>query len=185
MRKPSIELLTTAAKETSVKVVACLAGLAVAASGLTGCESTSASGGASDSLSANNIIERSKTGSPKNGWVGYCLPNKSEAEHCYIEICDGSTLVSFESGHVSTNYTEVEDIINSELIRRSFLNDKVIPDYFECEDSTYRLKTTEENDTVKIEKLKISDITDTMGEHSEKGKNYIIKKETYKSYSNK
>ena len=160
-----------------------MAALAVAASGLAGCESTSASGGSGYSLSANNIIERSKTGSPKSGWFGHCLPSKDEPESCYLEFCDGNTLVGFVSEDVKTNYTEVKDIINDELIKGSFVNDKVIPNYDECEGSTYTFKTTEENNAVKVELLRIDDMTSTIGNHSEEGKKYNIIKQTYSSPS--
>lgn len=183
MKKPSVEFLATATKEASVKAIACLAALAVAASGLAGCESTSASGGSDYSLSANNIIERSKTGSPKSGWFGHCLPSKDSPERCHIEFCDGRTLVGFVIEDVKTNYTEVKDIINEELIEGSFVNDKVIPNYYECERSTYTFKTTEENNAVKVELLRIDDMTSTMGKHSEEGEKYVIKKETDKSSS--
>ena len=183
MKKPSVELLATAVEKTSVRVIACLAGLAVAASGLAGCESTSASGSPGYSLSANNIIKRSKTGSPKSGWFGHCLPSKDSPERCHIEFCDGRTLVGFVSKDVKTNYTEVKDIINDELIEGSFVNDKVIPNYDECKGSTYTFKTTEENNAVKVELLRIDDMTSTIGNHSEEGKKYVIKKETDKSSS--
>lgn len=183
MKKPSVEFLATAVEKTSVRVIACLAGLAVAASGLAGCESTSASGSPGYSLSANNIIERSKTGSPKSGWFGHCLPSKYNPERCHIEFCDGRTLVGFVSEDVKTNYTEVKDIINDELIEGSFVNDKVIPNYDECKGSTYTFKTTEENNAVKVELLRIDDMTSTIGNHSEEGKKYVIKKETDKSSS--
>lgn len=183
MKKPSVEFLATAVEKTSVRAIACLAGLAVAASGLAGCESTSASGGPGYSLSANNIIERSKTGSPKSGWFGHCLPSKDEPERCYLELCDGNTLVGFVSENVSTKYTEVKDIINRELIKDSFTNDKVIPNYYECEGSTYTFKTTEENNAVKVELLRLDDMTSIIGEHSEEGEKYVIKKETDKSSS--
>ena len=163
-------------EKTSVRVIACLAGLAVAASGLAGCESTSASGSPGYSLSANNIIERSKTGSPKSGWFAHCLPSKDSPERCHLEFCDGNTLVGFVSEDVKTNYTEVKDIINSELIEGSFVNDKVIPNYYECEGPTYTFKTTEENNAVKIELLRIDDMTSTMGKHSEEEKNTLLKK---------
>jgi len=183
MKKPSVEFLATAVEKTSVRVIACLAGLAVAASGLAGCESTSASGSPGYSLSANNIIERSKTGSPKSGWFAHCLPSKDSPERCHLEFCDGRTLVGFVSEDVKTNYTEVKDIINSELIEGSFVNDKVIPNYYECEGPTYTFKTTEENNAVKVELLRIDDMTSTIGNHSEEGKKYVIKKETDKSSS--
>lgn len=183
MKKPSVELLATAVEKTSVRVIACLAGLAVAASGLAGCESTSASGSPGYSLSANNIIERSKTGSPKSGWFGHCLPSKDSPERCHLEFCDGRTLVGFVSEDIKTNYTEVKDIINDELIEGSFVNDKVIPNYDECKGSTYTFKTTEENNAVKVELLRIDDMTSTIGNHSEEGKKYVIKKETDKSSS--
>ena len=161
-----------------------MAGLAIAASGLAGCESTSASGGSGYSLSANNIIERSKTGSPKSGWFGHCLPSKDEPEKsCYLEFCDGNTLVGFVSEDVKTNYTEVKDIINDKLIEGSFVNNNVIPNYYECKNSTYRFKTTEENNAVKVELLRIDDMTSTIGKHSEEGEKYVIKKETNKSSS--
>ncbi len=183
MKKPSVEFLATAVEKTSVRVIACLAGLAVAASGLAGCESTSASGSPGYSLSANNIIERSKTGSPKSGWFGHCLPSKDSPERCHIEFCDGRTLVGFVSEDVKTNYTEVKDIINDELIEGSFVNDKVIPNYYECEGPTYTFKTTEENNAVKVELLRLDDMTSIIGEHSEEGEKYVIKKETDKSSS--
>ena len=161
----------------AVAIVASAAGLAA------GCESTSASGGPGYSLSANNIIERSKTGSPKSGWFGHCLPSKYNPKRCYLEFCDGRTLVGFVSEDVSTEYTEVKDIINDELIEGSFANDKVIPNYDECKGSTYTFKTTEENNAVKVELLRIDDMTSTIGKHSEEGEKYVIKKETDKSSS--
>lgn len=183
MKKPSVEFLTTATKEASVKAIACLAALAVAASGLAGCESTSASGGSDYSLSADNIIERSKTGRPKKGWFGHCLPSKDNPENCHLEICDGGTLVGFVSENVSTSYTEVADIINDELIKGSFVNNEVIPNYYECEGSTYTFRTTEENNAVKVELLRIDDMTSIIGKHSEEGEKYVIKKQTDKSSS--
>ena len=119
----------------------------------------------------------------KSGWFGHCLPSKDEPESCYLELCDGNTLVGFVSENVSTKYTEVKDIINSELIEGSFVNDKVIPSYYECEGSTYTFKTTEENNAVKVELLRLDDMTSTIGKHSEEGEKYVIKKETDKSSS--
>ena len=123
----------------AVAIVASAAGLAA------GCESTAASGG-SGSRSVNNVIEQSTTGSPEDGWVGHCNLDEDGMGRCYVSVCDGNTLVSFESGYTarySKSDTD-EELINSELISDSFTQDSEIPDSNECLKPTYGFKVTRE-----------------------------------------
>lgn len=123
----------------AVAIVASAAGLAA------GCESTAASGG-SGSRSVNNVIKQSTTGSPEEGWVGRCDLDEDEMGRCYVSVCDGSTLVSFESGYTARDSSSDTDekLINSELISDSFTQDSETPDSNECLNPTYGFKVTEE-----------------------------------------
>ena len=123
----------------AVAIVASAAGLAA------GCESTAASGG-SGSRSVNNVIEQSTTGSPEDGWVGHCNLDEDGMGRCYVSVCDGSTLVSFESGYTArySNSDTDEKLINSELIGDSFTKDSEIPNSNECLNPTYGFKVTRE-----------------------------------------
>ena len=123
-----------------------MAGLAVAASGLAGCESTSASDGSGGSRSTNNIIEQSTTGSPEDGWVEHCDLDEDGMGRCYVSVCDGNTLVSFESGYTARDSSSDTDekLIKSELIGDSFTKDSEIPNSNECLNPTYGFKVTRE-----------------------------------------
>ena len=123
----------------AMAIVASAAGLA------TGCESTAAGGG-SGSRSVNNVIGQSTTGSPEDGLVGHCNLDEDGMGRCYVSVCDGNTLVSFESGYTarySKSDTD-EELINSELISDSFTQDSEIPDSNECLKPTYGFKVTRE-----------------------------------------
>ena len=138
----------------AVAVVASAAGLAA------GCESTAASGG-SGSRSVNNVIEQSTTGSPEDGWVGHCNLDEDGMGRCYVSVCDGNTLVSFESGYTarySKSDTD-EKLINSELIGDSFTKDSEIPNSNECLNPTYGFKVTREANLLDESQLVLSDLT--------------------------
>ncbi len=127
------------------RIAGILAVVASAAGGVAGCESTAAGGG-SGSRSVNNVIKQSTTGSPEEGWVGRCDLDEDEMGRCYVSVCDGSTLVSFESGYTarySSSDTD-EKLINSELIGDSFTKDSEIPNSNECLNPTYGFKVTRE-----------------------------------------
>lgn len=127
------------------RIAGILAVVASAAGGVAGCESTAAGGG-SDSRSVNNVIKQSTTGSPEDGWVGHCNLDEDGMGRCYVSVCDGKTLVSFESGYTarySSSDTD-EKLINSELIGDSFTKDSEIPNSNECLDPTYGFKVTRE-----------------------------------------
>ena len=123
----------------AVAIVASAAGLAA------GCESTAAGGG-SGSRSVNNVIDQSTTGSPEDGWVGHCNLDEDGMGRCYVSVCDGNTLVSFESGYTAKDSSSDTDkkLIKSEFISNSFTQDSEIPDSNECLKPTYGFKTTRE-----------------------------------------
>ena len=149
-------------------IVASAAGLAA------GCESTAASGG-SGSRSVNNVIEQSTTGSPEDGWVGHCNLDEDGMGRCYVSVCDGSTLVSFESGYTarySKSDTD-EELINSELIGDSFTQDSKIPDSNECLKPTYEFKVTREANLLDESQLVLNDLTWV-------DDRFVIKKQDYK-----
>ena len=152
----------------AVAVVASAAGLAA------GCESTAAGGG-SGSRSVNNVIEQSTTGSPEDGWVGHCNLDEDGMGRCYVSVCDGSTLVSFESGYTArySNSDTDEKLINSELIGGSFTRDSEIPDSNECLNPTYGFKITREANLLDEGQLVLSDLTWV-------DDRFVIKKQDYK-----
>lgn len=127
------------------RVAGALAIVASAAGLTAGCESTAAGGG-SGSRSVNNVIEQSTTGSTEDGWVGHCDLDEDGMGRCYVSVCDGSTLVSFESGYTArySNSDTDEKLINSELISDSFTKDSEIPNSNECLKPTYGFKVTRE-----------------------------------------
>ena len=149
-------------------VVASAVGLAA------GCESTAAGGG-SGSRSVNNIIEQSTTGSPEDGWVGHCNLDEDGMGRCYVSVCDGNTLVSFESGYTarySKSDTD-EELINSELIGDSFTKDSEIPNSNECLNPTYGFKVTEEGNLLDESVLIFDDLALV-------DNRFTIKKQDYK-----
>ena len=149
-------------------VVASAVGLAA------GCESTAAGGG-SGSRSVNNIIEQSTTGSPEDGWVGHCNLDEDGMGRCYVSVCDGNTLVSFESGYTarySSSDTD-EKLINSELIADSFTKDSEIPNSNECLNPTYGFKVTEEGNLLDESVLIFDDLALV-------DNRFTIKKQDYK-----
>ena len=149
-------------------VVASAVGLAA------GCESTAAGGG-SGSRSVNNIIEQSTTGSPEDGWVGHCNLDEDGMGRCYVSVCDGNTLVSFESGYTarySSSDTD-EKLINSELIGDSFTKDSEIPNSNECLNPTYGFKVTEEGNLLDESVLIFDDLALV-------DNRFTIKKQDYK-----
>lgn len=151
-----------------------LAVAASAAGGVAGCESTAAGGG-SGSRSVNNVIEQSTTGSPEDGWVGHCNLDEDGMGRCYVSVCDGNTLVGFESGYTarySSSDTD-EKLINSELISDSFTQDSEIPDSNECLNPTYGFKTTREANLLDEGQLVLSDLTWV-------DDRFVIKKQDYK-----
>lgn len=149
-------------------VVASAVGLAA------GCESTAAGGG-SGSRSVNNVIEQSTTGSPEEGWVGRCNLDEDGMGRCYVNVCDGRTLVSFESGYTARDSSSDTDkkLINSELISGSFTRDSEIPDSNECLNPTYGFKTTREANLLDEGQLVLSDLTWV-------DDRFVIKKQDYK-----
>jgi len=110
-----------------------------------GCEGTAAGGG-SVSQSVNNVIEQSTTGSPNDGWVGNCSLDEDGMGRCSVAVCDGNTLVSFESGYTARYSSSDTDkkLINSELIDDSFTQSSEIPNSNECLNPTYGFKVTRE-----------------------------------------
>lgn len=123
----------------AVAIVASAAGLTA------GCESTAAGGG-SGSRSVNNVIKQSTTGSPEDGWVEHCDLDEDGMGRCYVSVCDGNTLVSFESGYTARDSSSDTDekLIKSELIGDSFTKDSEIPNSNECLNPTYGFKVTRE-----------------------------------------
>ena len=127
------------------RIAGILAVVASAAGGVAGCEGTAADS-SSGSRSVNNVIKQSTTGSPEEGWVGRCNLDEDGMGRCYVNVCDGRTLVSFESGYTarySSSDTD-EKLINSELIDDSFTKDNEIPNSNECLNPTYGFKVTRE-----------------------------------------
>lgn len=151
-----------------------LAVVASAAGGVAGCESTAAGGG-SGSRSVNNIIEQSTTGSPEDGWVGHCNLDKDGMGRCYVSVCDGNTLVSFESGYTAKDSSSDTDkkLIKSEFISDSFTQDSEIPDSNECLKPTYGFKTTREANLLDESLLIFNDL-------DWNGDRFVIKKQDYR-----
>lgn len=152
----------------AVAIVASAAGLAA------GCESTAASGG-SGSRSVNNVIEQSTTGSPEDGWVGHCNLDEDGMGRCYVSVCDGNTLVSFESGYTAKDSSSDTDkkLIKSEFISDSFTQDSEIPDSNECLKPTYGFKTTREANLLDESLLIFNDL-------DWNGDRFVIKKQDYR-----
>ena len=152
----------------AVAVVASAAGLAA------GCESTAASGG-SGSRSVNNVIEQSTTGSLEDGWVGHCNLDEDGMGRCYVSVCDGNTLVSFESGYTAKDSSSDTDkkLIKSEFISNSFTQDSEIPDSNECLKPTYGFKTTREANLLDESLLIFNDL-------DWNGDRFVIKKQDYR-----
>ena len=76
----------------------------------------------------------------------HCNLDEDGMGRCYVSVCDGNTLVSFESGYTarySSSDTD-EKLINSELIGDSFTKDSEIPNSNECLNPTYGFKVTRE-----------------------------------------
>ncbi len=152
----------------AMAIVASAAGLA------TGCESTAAGGG-SGSRSVNNVIEQSTTGSPNDGWVGNCSLDEDGMGRCSVAVCDGNTLVSFESGYTARYSKSDTDkkLINSELIDDSFTQSSEIPNSNECLNPTYGFKVTREANLLDESQLVLSDLTWV-------DDRFVIKKQDYK-----
>lgn len=142
------------------RIAGILAVVASAAGGVAGCESTAAGGG-SDSRSVNNVIEQSTTGSPNDGWVGNCSLDEDGMGRCSVAVCDGNTLVSFESGYTARYSSSDTDkkLINSELIDDSFTQSSEIPNSNECLKPTYGFKVTREANLLDESQLVLSDLT--------------------------
>ena len=142
------------------RIAGILAVVASAAGGVAGCESTAAGGG-SDSRSVNNVIEQSTTGSPNDGWVGNCSLDEDGMGRCSVAVCDGNTLVSFESGYTARYSSSDTDkkLINSELIDDSFTQSSEIPNSNECLKPTYGFKVTREANLLDERQLVLSDLT--------------------------
>ena len=156
------------------RIAGILAVVASAAGGVAGCESTAAGGG-SGSRSVNNVIKQSTTGSPEDGWVGHCNLDEDGMGRCYVSVCDGNTLVGFESGYTarySKSDTD-EELINSELISDSFTQDSEIPDSNECLKPTYGFKVTREANLLDESQLVLNDLTWV-------DDRFVIKKQDYK-----
>lgn len=138
----------------AVAIVASAAGLTA------GCESTAAGGG-SGSRSVNNVIKQSTTGSPEDGWVEHCDLDEDGMGRCYVSVCDGNTLVSFESGYTARDSSSDTDekLIKSELIGDSFTKDSEIPNSNECLNPTYGFKVTREANLLDESQLVLSDLT--------------------------
>lgn len=151
-----------------------LAVAASAAGGVAGCESTAAGGG-SGSRSVNNVIEQSTTGSPEDGWVGHCNLDEDGMGRCYVSVCDGNTLVGFESGYTAKNSSSDTDekLIKSEFISDSFTQDSEIPDSNECLKPTYGFKVTREANLLDESQLVLNDLTWV-------DDRFVIKKQDYK-----
>lgn len=156
------------------RIAGILAVVASAAGGVAGCEGTAAGGG-SGSRSVNNVIEQSTTGSPEEGWVGRCNLDEDGMGRCYVNVCDGSTLVSFESGYTARDSSSDTDkkLINSELIGDSFTKDSEIPNSNECLSPTYGFKITREANLLDEGQLVLSDLTWV-------DDRFVIKKQDYK-----
>lgn len=156
------------------RIAGILAVVASAAGGVAGCESTAAGGG-SGSRSVNNVIEQSTTGSPEDGWVGHCNLDEDGMGRCHVSVCDGNTLVGFESGYTAKDSSSDTDekLINSELINDSFTQDSEIPDSNECLNPTYGFKTTREANLLDEGQLVLSDLTWV-------DDRFVIKKQDYK-----
>lgn len=151
-----------------------LAVVASAAGGVAGCESTAAGGG-SDSRSVNNVIKQSTTGSPEDGWVGHCNLDEDGMGRCYVSVCDGKTLVSFESGYTAKDSSSDTDekLIKSEFISDSFTQDSEIPNSNECLNPTYGFKVTEEGNLLDESVLIFDDLALV-------DNRFTIKKQDYK-----
>ena len=142
------------------RIAGILAVVASAAGGVAGCEGTAADGG-SGSRSVNNVIEQSTTGSPEDGWVGHCNLDEDGMGRCSVAVCDGNTLVSFESGYTARYSSSDTDkkLINSELIDDSFTQSSEIPNSNECLNPTYGFKVTREANLLDESQLVLSDLT--------------------------
>lgn len=142
------------------RIAGILAVVASAAGGVAGCESTAAGRG-SGSRSVNNVIEQSTTGSPEDGWVEHCDLDEDGMGRCSVAVCDGNTLVSFESGYTARYSSSDTDkkLINSELIDDSFTQSSEIPNSNECLNPTYGFKVTREANLLDESQLVLSDLT--------------------------
>ena len=156
------------------RVIGAVAIVASAAGLTAGCESTAAGGG-SGSRSVNNVIEQSTTGSPNDGWVGNCSLDEDGMGRCSVAVCDGNTLVSFESGYTARYSKSDTDkkLINSELIDDSFTQSSEIPNSNECLNPTYGFKVTREANLLDESQLVLSDLTWV-------DDRFVIKKQDYK-----
>lgn len=156
------------------RIAGILAVVASAAGGVAGCESTAAGGG-SDSRSVNNVIKQSTTGSPEDGWVGHCNLDEDGMGRCYVSVCDGKTLVSFESGYTAKDSSSDTDekLIKSEFISDSFTQDSEIPNSNECLNPTYGFKVTEEGNLLDESVLIFDDLALV-------DNRFTIKKQDYK-----
>ena len=130
---------------------------------IAGCEGTAAGSGSDGSVSqsVNNVIEQSTTGSPNDGWVGNCSLDEDGMGRCSVAVCDGNTLVSFESGYTARYSSSDTDkkLINSELIDDSFTQSSEIPNSNECLNPTYGFKVTREANLLDESQLVLSDLT--------------------------
>lgn len=128
-----------------------------------GCEGTAAGSGSDGSVSrsVNNVIEQSTTGSPNDGWVGNCSLDEDGMGRCSVVVCDGNTLVSFESGYTARYSSSDTDkkLINSELIDDSFTQSSEIPNSNECLNPTYGFKVIREANLLDESQLVLSDLT--------------------------
>jgi len=142
-----------------------------------GCEGTAAGSGSDGSVSqsVNNVIEQSTTGSPNDGWVGNCSLDEDGMGRCSVAVCDGNTLVSFESGYTARYSSSDTDkkLINSELIDDSFTQSSEIPNSNECLNPTYGFKVTREANLLDESQLVLSDLTWV-------DDRFVIKKQDYK-----
>lgn len=156
------------------RIAGILAVVASATGGVAGCESTAAGGG-SDSRSVNNVIKQSTTGSPEDGWVGHCNLDEDGMGRCYVSVCDGKTLVSFESGYTAKDSSSDTDekLIKSEFISDSFTQDSEIPNSNECLNPTYGFKVTEEGNLLDESVLIFDDLALV-------DNRFTIKKQDYK-----
>ena len=156
------------------RIAGILAVVASATGGVAGCESTAAGGG-SDSRSVNNVIKQSTTGSPEDGWVGHCNLDEDGMGRCYVSVCDGKTLVSFESGYTAKDSSSDTDekLIKSEFISDSFTQDSEIPNSNECLNPPYGFKVTEEGNLLDESVLIFDDLALV-------DNRFTIKKQDYK-----
>ena len=142
-----------------------------------GCEGTAAGSGSDGSVSqsVNNVIEQSTTGSPNDGWVGNCSLDEDGMGRCSVAVCDGNTLVSFESGYTARYSSSDTDkkLIKSEFISNSFTQDSEIPDSNECLKPTYGFKTTREANLLDESLLIFNDL-------DWNGDRFVIKKQDYR-----